>query len=463
MTDILQVPKGYRFRFDGKAKPTIEDAPLPADVRMSLMHATGALLQPRAQTGQTVRTGEIVAASDDAPAVKLLAPITGRVSEVVQTHGKRRRLKPGCIAIERTGDDWVVIPNASATPEEIPADRARQMLVDGGLWPCIGQQPANGALARLDAQPQAVVVKCVAAEPFVARGHALLAGQVEKFERALAMLQRVAAPTAKIHLVLTQPAAPLAEQIVQATKGRAWVRVHFVPVVYPVENDGYLRRVLLADEPADLCAWFVDVQSALAIGACLAEGRPCVERVLAVAGPSVASPIHVRARIGTRVGDVLDGRLVEGEHRLIRGGLLTGRKAEADDGVGPLDVALNALPEGREREFMGFVRPGGDRDSFARAFLSKLWPDRPVACHTNLRGEPRPCVSCGFCEDVCPADIMPHWIYKCLVTDRLEEAERTGLDRCIECGLCSYVCPSKIELLSELRAGKQRVEEENAE
>ena len=44
-----------------------------------------------------------------------------------------------------------------------------------------------------------------------------------------------------------------------------------------------------------------------------------------------------------------------------------------------------------------------------------------------------------------------------------EEAEATGLDRCIECGLCSYVCPSKIELLSELRAGKRRVEEENAE
>ena len=65
-------------------------------------------------------------------------------------------------------------------------------------------------------------------------------------------------------------------------------------------------------------------------------------------------------------------------------------------------------------------------------------------------------------HQVRPAEIMPHWIHKCLEADQLEEAEQVGLELCIECGLCSYVCPSKIDLRSQLIEGKQRLAEEKA-
>ena len=464
MTDTLDLPKGYRFRFPGAAAPRVEDASLPAEVRLSLMHSAGALTQPRVQAGDAVQTGTIVAESDDCPAVKLVSPVTGKVADLVETRGKRRRLKPGQITIRREGEErFVSIAGASAAPDEIPTDWARQMLIDAGLWPSIRELPCRGPVASTEADPKAVVVKCVAAEPFTTRGHAMLSDRVNEFAVGLEMLQRAASGYARQHLILTSPSAPLAEQIREATKGKAWLSLHYAPVLYPVENDGYLLKLLFAKQAkdAEFRAWFVDVQTVVAIGACLSQGRPAVDRVVAVAGPSVTQPVHVRARIGTPIQDLLDGRLVEGEHRLVSGGLLTGRKVEDPDAcLGPMDVAINALPEGREREFMGFVRPGADRDSFSPTFLSKLWPQRPRTCHTNLRGERRPCVSCGFCEEVCPADLMPHWLHKCLSTDRIEEAEQAGLESCIECGLCSYVCPSKIELRSELREGKAQVREE---
>ena len=464
MTNALSLPKGYRFRFPGAAAPRVEDAPLPSEVRLSLMHPTGVLTQPRVQAGDAVQTGTIVAASEECPAVNIVSPVTGKVTEVVETRGRRRRLKPGQIAIRREGDERMVsIAGASAAPDEIPTDRARQMLIEAGLWPCIRELPCRGPVASIEAHPKAVVVKCVAAEPFTTRGHALLSDRVDEFAVGLEMLQRVAGGYARQHLILTNPSAPLAEQIREATKGKAWLSLHYAPVLYPVENDGYLLKLLFAKQAkdTDFRAWFVDVQTVVAIGACLSQGRPAVDRVVAVAGPSVTRPVHVRARIGTPIQDLLAGRLAEREHRLVSGGLLTGRKVEDPNAcLGPMDVAINALPEGREREFVGFVRPGGDRDSFSPTFLSRLWPARPRTCHTNLRGERRPCVSCGFCEEVCPVDLMPHWLHKCLSTDRIEEAEQAGLESCIECGLCSYVCPSKIELRSELREGKAQVREE---
>ncbi len=79
---------------------------------------------------------------------------------------------------------------------------------------------------------------------------------------------------------------------------------------------------------------------------------------------------------------------------------------------------------------------------------------------TGLRGEGRPCVACGFCEEVCPSGIMPHLIHKLLYQDELEEVEKYRIDLCVGCGLCSFVCPSKLELGKQFFDGRDLIREE---
>ena len=79
-----------------------------------------------------------------------------------------------------------------------------------------------------------------------------------------------------------------------------------------------------------------------------------------------------------------------------------------------------------------------------------------------IRGELRPCVSCNFCEEVCPAGIIPHRLHKLIYQDDIDEIERSRVDLCIECGLCSFVCPSKIELTHEFQQAKQAILKEKA-
>jgi Na+-transporting NADH:ubiquinone oxidoreductase subunit A len=124
---------------------------------------------------------------------------------------------------------------------------------------------------------------------------------------------------------------------------------------------------------------------------------------------------------------------------------------------------LTVLPELQEREFLGFIRPGWDRSSYAACYLSSLRDKFRERLSTGLHGEGRPCISCNFCEDVCPAGITPHLIHKYLYRDLIEEAEQARVDLCIECGLCSYVCPSKIDLRSQIIDSKVLIAQEKEE
>ena len=112
------------------------------------------------------------------------------------------------------------------------------------------------------------------------------------------------------------------------------------------------------------------------------------------------------------------------------------------------------------REFLGCVRPGSDRQSYSKCFLSSLRGKFQERFTTGLRGERRPCVACGSCEQVCPAGIMPYLIHKLIYQDELEEVERARVDLCVSCGLCSFVCPSKIELLDQFINIRETIREE---
>ncbi len=69
-----------------------------------------------------------------------------------------------------------------------------------------------------------------------------------------------------------------------------------------------------------------------------------------------------------------------------------------------------------------------------------------------------PCVNCGKCVQICPADIQVNLLVRFLETNQYEEAtDKYDLDACIECGLCTYVCTSQIALGQYIRLGKHEL------
>ena len=99
-------------------------------------------------------------------------------------------------------------------------------------------------------------------------------------------------------------------------------------------------------------------------------------------------------------------------------------------------------------EFLGWVSPGLNKESFSGTFFSKFFPKKEYSHNTNLKGGHRAFVQSGYYEQVLPMDIYPvHLIKSCLAED-LEEMEGLGIYEVIEedLALCEYVCASKVQV-----------------
>jgi electron transport complex protein RnfC len=249
------------------------------------------------------------------------------------------------------------------------------------------------------------------------------------------------------------------------------VEVVLVPAKFPAEYDEVLTEVLLrravpdGKTGLDVGALVVDVQTCLAAHAACVEGTPVIERLIVLGGTGYSETATVRVRVGTPARQVVEGRLVEASV-LIENGALAGRLV-ADGGADeawPVTRAtwgLTALYEDTSRPLMGWMAPGFDFDSTSRVYASGYIPPKARRADTNLSGELRPCIQCGYCAEVCPRDLLPFHLDRLLSVDAIDEAEEMRLFGCIECGLCSYVCVSKIPLMTYIIAGKRHIIEEH--
>jgi Na+-transporting NADH:ubiquinone oxidoreductase subunit A len=125
-------------------------------------------------------------------------------------------------------------------------------------------------------------------------------------------------------------------------------------------------------------------------------------------------------------------------------------------------VQLSVVPEGREREFMGWLSPGVRRHSVLRIYLSALLGARELPMTTNTNGSPRAIVPVGAYEKVMPLDILATPLLKSLVVGDTLTASGLGaleLDE-EDLALCSYVCPGKYEYGPILRDNLSRLEAE---
>ena len=201
----------------------------------------------------------------------------------------------------------------------------------------------------------------------------------------------------------------------------------------------------------------LNIQAVLQVQDAVVEGNPSIERTIALCGPSFKENVHVKVKVGTPLKYVLKDRLKEGSCRVILNSLLTG--FDLNDFSLPVDRTFSqiiAIPEDTERKLFSFLRLGNKTDSYSRSFLSAIIKMKKTM-NTNLRGDERPCIQCGYCMEVCPVGIMPAFIDRYIKVGINETLMNYGIFNCIDCNLCSYVCPSKISLGQNLKNAKTKL------
>jgi Na+-translocating ferredoxin:NAD+ oxidoreductase subunit C len=65
-----------------------------------------------------------------------------------------------------------------------------------------------------------------------------------------------------------------------------------------------------------------------------------------------------------------------------------------------------------------------------------------------------PCIRCGECAEVCPAQLLPQQFYWHARSGELDRLDDYHLFDCIECGCCDVACPSQLPLTQYFRYAK---------
>lgn len=448
---------GYNVLLKGRPDKTVKLLPDPDELCLPLKSKRFLFKELRVKEGQKVNPGDLLAEDPDNYDVPLLAPRAGKV---------------------RLGkvEGHIVIENVAKIEEqaEIEVDKAqhidrklgtagiqRYKLLRLGAWQFM-YDAYTGGLPDPIGTPQAVIVSTVSLEPFVARGDAQLRTRMLNFSRGLQHLQTLL-EYQPIYVVVPDVKSEFASLLRNHIRGGAAANIIEVPPTYPHDHFGIIARKLKLPR-GNGPVWALRTEGVLAVDRALTMGKPCLARILSVGGVGVVSPTHINVMVGYPLKAIIDKYIFEPGARIIDGGILTGEPFGQEAlGVSAECRGITALPELKEREMFGFVRPGFDRSSYSSCFLSSLMNRFQEVYTTAMRGELRPCVSCNFCEEVCAAGISPHLIHKYLYRDLTEEAGIAGIELCIDCGLCSYVCPSKLDLRAEFTEAKKAIEQERIE
>lgn len=441
----------------GRPTSVVERLPEPKELYLPLHSRRFQFNDICVEDGQSVNDGDVLAKDPGNHAVPLLAPRGGIVRlEEADEHIVLTDILPPA--------EKVYIPEKDLPhiiQEMGSAAIKRYKLLSLGAWQFF-YDAHTGQLPDPLGTPQAVIVSIVSLEPFIVRGDVQLKKRLLQFTRGLEHLQSLL-EYQPIYLVMPNISSPFASQVREHIRGYAWAKLIEIPMKYPYDNFNILARALGLKKAAGPI-WSVRTEGILAIDRALTVSKPCLIRIISIGGPGASSPVHLKTMAGYPIKTILDKYAFEPDIKVLNGGILTG-KTIAEDILG-LDTecrGLTILPEHKEREFLGFARPGYDRKSYSGCFLSSLRKDFSERLTTAMRGEGRPCISCNFCEEVCPASIMPHLMHKYLYNDLIDEIEQARVDLCVECGLCSFICPSKIELRKQFVEAKELIEKEKEE
>jgi len=449
---------GYVFRnFIGQPLSELVDLGAPHHVILGLTDPRGVSLLPTVQKGAPVKAGQVIARAPGTIAGILLSSVSGSVDDIRMTDEE-----PDAITIRADGSPgWAHIEMAGPEAASAPPETIERIISQSGIS-MIPTRFDTAAIAATDVE--SVIIHGVSDDVYSPSIPLIAGPRLADLASAIRILRRIY-PTAGFSVAFDTRSRSLLRELCTAAP-QGGITFHLLKPKFPQQREEMLLPVVLgrpfpSGHRAINCGVLVlNIQTALAIHDAVVLGKPAIDRIVALSGPGFTRNIHVRARLGTMISDIVGPRLRStGRFRIVENSLLIGREIAQPASTPIVQETENliAVPEKEEGGFLPFAGPGFRKDSYSVTFASSLLPFGKEA-DTNLHGEERPCISCGFCESVCPVRILPSLLHRYVKRAIIDETIlRYRITRCIDCNLCTYVCTSKIDVAALIRQGKAKL------
>ena len=449
ISDMIKIKRGLDIPLAGAPSSEVDTAMTTRAAGLLGADYHGMKPTMAVQVGDVVKRGDLLFTDKKCEGVRYTSPAGGRVAAI--NRGAQRAFQS--IVVEIDGDEAAVFGQHSATAaRELSAEAIKKQLIQSGQWTALRARPF-GRVADPATTPAGLFITAIDTHPHAPNPQQVISREAEAFELGQTLLANLV--DCPVYLC----AAPGAD-IPEATHER--VSRHDFSGPHPAGLAGTHVHFLMGAS-AKRIAWTIGYQDVIGVGRLFLDGALYIERVVALAGPSVSRPRLVLTRVGADLQALVAGEGNGDDARLLSGSVLGGRAVQSDTAyLGRYHHQVALLTEGRERVFMGWLSPGVNKHSVMGIYLSSWFGSKPLAMSTNTNGSERAMVPVGAYEKVMPLDILPTQLLRALLVGDTETAQALG---CLELdeedlALCTYVCPGKYEYGGILRENLTRIEKE---
>jgi electron transport complex protein RnfC len=433
-------PKGGIHPEENKitSSKAIKRMPVPKVVYVPIAQHIGIPSEIIVDRKDKVEIGQVVAKSGGFVSSNIHSPVAGTVTKldmIVDTSGYKKQ----CIVIRTDvkNESNFEVPDFPLK-KEISMDQKNilQHITDCGIVGLGGATfPSHVKLdLKNDNKVDCLIINGVECEPYLTADHRLMLEKADEIIVGIQILMHALHINEAV-IGIENNKKDAIKALKQAGQSDKRIKVAALQVKYPQGSEKQLIKAILKREvpkgglPMDIGVIVHNVGTIFAIYQAVQYDQPLIERVVTVTGKKIENASNFWVKIGTPIKDLVEevGGLPEGTRKIVNGGPMMGKA------IKNTDVPVT-------KGTSGILVISEDEAS---------------------RGEPKNCIRCSQCVDVCPMGLEPHLLMNLSEKGMYERASYEDIMTCIECGSCSYVCPSHRPLLDYIRFGKSIVKKLN--
>lgn len=441
MSKVINIKRGLDIPILGEAEKVVNTADNARYYGVKPIDFLNMRTKLLAKEGDRIKAGSPLFYNKLQSEVQQPSPVSGKVVEVKR--GERRKILE--VVIE--ADSMIEYEEfGTGDPRDMSRDEVVDKLLKSGLWSFIRQRPYS-ILANPQDDPKSIFISGFNTAPLAPDNDLMVKGEEQNFQRGVDALSKLTSGT--IHLNVNAEFPP--SEVFTKAKG---VQLNHFKGPHPAGNVGVQINKMDPINSGDK-VWYVYPQDIITIGKLFEKGVYDASKVVALTGSEVQKPIYFRVLRGTSIEPLVRNNVNKGDLRYISGNVLTGKKINSEGYLGFFDDQITVIPEGNYYEFFGWAKPGFNKYSAGRTFLSAFLPKKKYRLDTNLHGGERAYVMSGEYEKVFPFDIYPEQLIKAIIIEDIELMEKLGIYEVDEedFALPEFVCTSKIPVQSIVRRG----------
>ncbi len=203
------------------------------------------------------------------------------------------------------------------------------------------------------------------------------------------------------------------------------IKIKILPTSYPQGSELQLiakitgKKIKKGELPINKGVVVSNVSTIKSIYDAFTNGIPLVERIVTISGENLSKIGNYIIKIGTPLEHIIKTLEPNENSKIIFGGPMMGQ-----------EIFENSTATIKGTSGILFLKNEGEI-------------------------ERNNCISCGYCVEVCPMNLMPLEFAEFYEKNEYKMMAKANIMSCIECGSCEYACPSRVPLIESIKNGKE--------